>query len=66
MRQLLIAHPDFTDDIEIRAVGLEHEKFAHRDCVFEHNVGDVEIVGNHHQIRGIVVFQNFLHNKFLI
>ena len=66
MRQLLVAHPDFTDDIEIRFVGPEHEKFAHRYRVLKNNVGDVEIVGNHHQIRGAAVFQNFLQNAFLI
>ena len=66
MRQLLVVHPDFTDDIEIRPIGLNHEKFTHRNRVFKNNVGDVEIVGNHHQIRGIAVFQNFLQNAFLI
>jgi hypothetical protein len=44
----LFGHPDFTDDIEIGPIRLKHEKFAHRDRVFEHDVGDVEIVGNHH------------------
>jgi hypothetical protein len=32
VRELLVAHPDFTDDVEIRPVGLEHEKFPHMDC----------------------------------
>jgi hypothetical protein len=66
VRQLLVAHPDFADDIEIRPVGLEHEKFPHLNCWLKDNVGDVEIVGNHHQIRGVVVFQNFLQNAFII
>ena len=52
--------------MEIGSIGLNHEKFAHWDPVFEHNVSDIEIVSNHHQIRGIAVFQNFLHNTFLI
>ena len=62
----LVAHSDFTDDIEIRPVGLEHEKFPHTNCWLKKNVGDVEIVGNHHQIRGGVVLQNFLQNAFII
>jgi len=66
VRQLLVAHPDFTDYIEIRPVGLENEKFSHINCWLKNNVGDVEIVGNHHQIRGVVVFQNFLQNAFII
>jgi Phage integrase family len=66
VRQLLVSHPDFTDDIEIRPVRLEHEKFSHTNCWLEKNVGDVEIVGNHHQIRGVVVVQNFLQNAFII
>jgi hypothetical protein len=45
-RQLLVVHPDFTDDIEIRPVGLEHEKFPH-NCWLKNNVADVEIVRNH-------------------
>ena len=65
-RQLLIAHPDFTNDIEIRPVGLEHKKFPHTHCRLKKNVGDVEIVGNHHQIRSGVVFQNFLQDAFII
>ena len=63
---LLVAHPDFTDDIEIRPFGLEHEKFPHTYCGLKKNVSDVEIVGNHHQIRGAVVFQRFLQNAFIV
>jgi hypothetical protein len=48
VRQLLVAHSDFTDDIEIHPVGVEHEKFPHLNCWLKNNVGDVEIVGNHH------------------
>jgi hypothetical protein len=50
LRQLLVAHPDFANDIEIRLVGLEHEKFPHVDCWLKKNVRDVEVMGNHHQI----------------
>ena len=62
----MVAHPHFTDNIEIRPVGLEHEKFPHLNCWLKNNIGDVEVVGNHHQIRGVVVFQNFLQNAFVI
>jgi hypothetical protein len=62
----LVAHLDFTDDIKICPVRLEHEKFPHLNCWLKNNVGDVEIVGNHHQIRGVVVFQNFSQNAFII
>ena len=65
-RDLLVVQSNFADDIEIRSFGLNHEKFAHRDRVFEHNIGDVEIMGNHYQVRKIAVFQNFLHNAFPI
>jgi hypothetical protein len=62
----LVTHLDFTNDIEIRAVGLEHEKIPHLNCWLEHDAGDVEIVSNHHQIRGAVVFSNFLQNAFVV
>lgn len=29
MRELLVVHPDFTDDIEIRPTRLDYEKLAH-------------------------------------
>ena len=54
--RLLVVHPDSTDDIEIRPIGLKHEKIAHLNCWLKNNAGDVEIAGNHHQIRGVVVF----------
>ena len=66
MARVLIAHPDFTDDIEIRPMGLEHEKLPHVNCWLKKNVGDVEIVCDHHQIRKVVVLQNFLQNAFII
>lgn len=31
---LPIVQLNFTQHIEIRSLGLEYEKFAHRDCVF--------------------------------
>jgi hypothetical protein len=65
LRELLVVHPDFTDDIETRPIRLDHEKFAH-NCCLNNNVGDVEIVGNHHQIRGVAVFQNVLQNAFVV
>jgi hypothetical protein len=46
---LFVVHPYLTDDIEIRPIGLDHEKFAHSHWL-KSNVADVEIVGNHHQI----------------
>jgi hypothetical protein len=49
VRDLLVVRLDFTDDIDIRTVGLDHEKFAH-NCWLKNNVGNVEIVGNYHQI----------------
>lgn len=66
VRELLVAHPDFTDDIEIRPVGLEHEQFPHMNSWLKNNVGDVEIVGDHHQIREVSMFQDFLQNAFII
>jgi hypothetical protein len=62
---MIFAHPDFTDDIEIRSIGLDHEKFAH-DRRLKNNVGDVEIAGNHHQVRAVTVFHNVLQNAFII
>jgi hypothetical protein len=38
MGQLLVASPYFADDIEIRPVGLEHEKFPHMNCRLKNNV----------------------------
>ena len=38
-------HLDFADDIEIAFFGLDHEKFAHRDRVFQDNVRDVQAFG---------------------
>ena len=32
VRELSVAHPDVTDNIEIRPVGLGHEKFPHLNC----------------------------------
>ena len=49
VRELLAVHLDFTDNIDVRSIGLDHEKFAH-NWWLKDNVGDVEIVGNHHQI----------------
>jgi hypothetical protein len=49
VRGLLIVDLDFADNINIRPIGLDHEKFAHSRWLKD-NVGDVEIVGNHHQI----------------
>jgi hypothetical protein len=46
---LLVIHQDFTDEINIHSIGLDHKKFAH-DWWLKNNVGDVEIVGNHYQI----------------
>ncbi|MGA7178135.1 MAG: hypothetical protein WBX11_00915 [Thiobacillaceae bacterium] len=58
---------DVTDYSEICPVGLEHEKFPHTyTCWLKNYVGDVEIVGNHHQIRGAAVVQNFLQHPFII
>ena len=47
----------FTDDIEVRPFGLEHEKFPNINCWLKNNAGDVEIVDNHHQIRVAVFFR---------
>jgi hypothetical protein len=55
VRELLAVHLDFTDNIDIRPMGLDYEKFAHNRWL-KNNVGDIEIVGNHHQIRGVAVF----------
>src|SRR5262245_26048083 len=55
-RDLLIIQLNFADDVERRPFTLHHEKLTHRDRVLKHNVGDVEIMGNHHQVRGIAVF----------
>ena len=49
MRELLAVDLDFTDNIDVRSIGLDHEKFAH-NWWLKDNVGDVKIVGNHHQI----------------
>ena len=46
---LLVIHQDFADNINIRPIGLDHKKFAH-NWWLKNNVGDVQIVGNHHQI----------------
>jgi hypothetical protein len=54
--RLLVTHLDFTDDIDIRPIGLEHEEIPHLYCWLENNAGDVEIMSNHHQIRAVVVF----------
>ena len=56
MRELLVVDQDFTDDIEIRPIGPDHEKFAHSYWL-KNNVFDVESVGNHHRIRGAAVLQ---------
>lgn len=66
VRELLVAHPDFTNDIEIRPVGLEHDQLPHTNSWLKNNVGDVEIVGDHHQIRDVSMFQNFLQNAFIV
>jgi hypothetical protein len=67
VRQLLVAHPDFADDIEIRPVGLEHEKFPHLNCWLKDNVGDVEIVSNHvlDRIISVETVQWLLYFMFL-
>jgi hypothetical protein len=65
-RDLLAIQPNFTDNCEICPCGLDHEKLAHRDCVLKHYVRNVEIMGDHHQIRGTAVLQNFLHDALLI
>lgn len=46
---LLVIHLDFTNNIDIRPIGLDHKKFAH-NWWLKNNVGDVEIVGNYYQI----------------
>jgi hypothetical protein len=56
LARLLITQSDFTDDLKIRLIWLKHEKFAHGHCVFEDDIGDVEIVGNHYQVRWIAMF----------
>ena len=59
-----MAESDSTNDVEIGSIQLNHEKFAHRDPVY-HETSAILDHHNHHQIRGIAVFQNFFHNTFL-
>ena len=62
---LLLVQSDFTDDIEVRPIGLDHKKFAHSHWL-KNDVGDVEIVGNHYHIRSVAMLQNVLQNAFVI
>ena len=48
---LVFVRLDFSDDVEIGSIRLDHEKFTHRDCVFQHKVRDIEVMSNHHQAR---------------
>lgn len=41
MPELLVTHLNFTDDIDIRPSGLEHEQIPHLNCWLENDAGDV-------------------------
>ena len=56
---LLVTHADFADDVKVRPVGLENEKITHGNRWLENDVGDVEIVRNHYQIRRRAMVLNF-------
>jgi hypothetical protein len=51
-----ITQSDFTDEIKIRLIWLNHVQFAHGHRVFEDDIGNVEIVGNHYQVRSVAMF----------
>ena len=59
VRELLVAHLYLADDVEVTPIGPDHENFTHGGWL-ENNVGDVQIMGNHHQIRGASIIQNAL------
>jgi hypothetical protein len=64
-RQSLGVLLDLPDDSEICTIGLEHEKFPHVRWL-EDLVGNVEIMSDHHQIRGAAMVQNFLQDPVVI
>lgn len=65
-RLAAIVAADVVDDIEIRPIGLENKEIAHGNRRFKNDVGNIEIVGNHHQVRGRAVAPDVLQDPLLI